>query len=226
MHRAGADIILAGRDEQALIQSAREISPEGRDVSIACFDVTDEQAIAQCFENFRAENRVPNILVNNAGIVYRSTVAESRTDQWRAVIETNLVAAYNLSREAAVGMVDQNFGRIINIASILALQGKARASAYTASKHGIAGLTKALAAELGHAGITANAICPGYVRTDINRSLQNDPSFDAKVLENTPCGRWGMPEDIAGPAIFLASDAAAYVNGHLLVVDGGMTATH
>ena len=226
LHRAGAEVILSGRDHEALVRVAQEISPDGRGVTTVCLDVTDETAVRRCFEAFRSNKCIPDILINNAGIIDRSTLAQSQTDQWRAVLETNLVAAYRLSREAAVGMVERKFGRIINIASILALQGKARAHAYTASKHGLAGLTKALAAELGCEGVTVNAICPGYVRADINQPLQDDPAFDAKIKESTPVGRWGLPQDISGPAVFLASDASAYVTGHLLVVDGGMTATH
>jgi NAD(P)-dependent dehydrogenase (short-subunit alcohol dehydrogenase family) len=123
-------------------------------------------------------------------------------------------------------MVARKSGRIIMIASILGLQGKRAALAYTASKHGMIGLARALAAELGPDGITANAICPGYIKTEITLALQRDAAYDAKVRSMTPAGRWGMPDEVAQSVVFLASDAAAYVNGHALVVDGGMTATH
>ena len=123
-------------------------------------------------------------------------------------------------------MVAARFGRIIMIASILSLQGKRAATAYTASKHGVLGLTRALAAELGPEGVTVNAVCPGYIRTDINVTLQQDTAFDAKICAATPVGRWGMPEDVAHAVLFLATSGASYVNGHALVVDGGMTATH
>lgn len=178
------------------------------------------------FEDERQQGRSPDIVVNNAGIIDRSCLSESSTDGWQRVLDVNLTAAYVVSREAARGMSDRKSGRIIMIASILGVQGKRAALAYTASKHGMVGLARALAAELGPDGITANAICPGYIKTDINRALQEDRDYDAKVRSATPARRWGVPAEVAHSVVFLASDAASYINGHALVIDGGMTTTH
>lgn len=226
MNAAGAEVILAGRDGAALTSAAAEMPNPSITSELLELDVTREDAVADFFRCQRDSGRSVDIIVNNAGVIDRSSLLDSSGEGWRRVLDVNLSAAYTVSREAARGMVDRRFGRIIMIASILGLQGKRSAVAYTASKHGMVGLARALAAELGGSAITANAICPGYIKTDINVTLQRDPAYDAKVRSATPAGRWGLPGDVAQVAVFLASDAAAYVNGHALAVDGGMTATH
>ena len=226
MNAAGADVTLAGRDGAALAAAVGELPNPAPGRDVLELDITQEDAVVDCFRARRRNGTSPDIVVNNAGIIDRSSLLDSSSDGWRRVLDVNLTAAYNVSREAARSMVDRRFGRIIMISSILGLQGKRSAVAYTASKHGMMGLARALAAELGRDGITANAICPGYIRTDINLTLQQDEAYDAKVRAATPAGRWGLPQDVAQVAVFLASDAAAYVNGHALVVDGGMTSTH
>lgn len=138
----------------------------------------------------------------------------------------NLTAPMLLAQAVVPAMRAKGWGRIINVASILAIRGKPNAHSYSASKHAIAGLTRSMAAELGGCGICVNALCPGYVRTEINQTLQTDPAFTAMLQARVPLGRWGETGDLAGPLMLLASDAASFVNGHLLVVDGGMTATH
>ncbi|MGE0238133.1 MAG: SDR family NAD(P)-dependent oxidoreductase [Parvibaculaceae bacterium] len=226
LNAAGAGTVLCGRDRKELENTRSLLPDQGNEAEVLELDVTNEGEVAAWFGKAREERRSPDIIVNNAGIIDRSTLLESSSDGWRRVLAINLDAAYAVSREAARGMVQRKHGRIIMIASILGLQGKRAALAYTASKHGMIGLARALAAELGGDGITANAVCPGYIKTEINVALQRDAVFDAKVTSRTPAGRWGMPDDVAHAVVFLASDAAAYVNGHALVVDGGMMETH
>lgn len=223
---AGARVILTARSHDALARLADSMNANGQEAVALALDITDEKAVLEAFRRLGDSGMAPDILVNNAGIINRSPFAGSNTPDWRAVVETNLIAPYILCREASSAMRARKWGRIVNIASILAIQGKKNAHAYTATKHGVAGLTRALAAELGAEGVTANAICPGYIRTEINLSLQQDAAFSAKVVSQVPAGRWGETRDLVGPLLFLCSDASAFVNGHLLVVDGGMTATH
>lgn len=226
LNAAGAETVLCGRDRAELEKTRSSLPKPGIGSDILELDVTSEDRVAAWFDAERARGASPDIVVNNAGIIDRSTLFDSKSEGWRRVLEVNLNAAYVVSREAARGMVARKHGRIIMIASILSLQGKRAALAYTASKHGVLGLARALAAELGPDGITANAVCPGYIRTEINLALQNDAEFDARIRSKTPAGRWGMPDEIAHAVVFLASGAAGYINGHALVIDGGMTETH
>ena len=165
-----------------------------------------------------------DILVNNAGIAFRGSLAETTDHDWDKVIATNLTACFRLSRLAAHQMGKQKWGRIIMISSIMSLIGRPTLSAYAAAKGGLTSLTRSLAAELGPQGITCNAIAPGYIATDLTESLKRRSEFDAYIRGRTPLGRWGNADELAGPAIFLSSEAASYVNGHILTVDGGMAA--
>ena len=162
-----------------------------------------------------------DILVNNAGTIRRAPAADVADADWDAVIEVNLTSAFRLSRAAGHHMLERGAGRIVNIASLLSFQGGLTVPAYAAAKGGLAQLTKALANEWAARGVNVNAIAPGYIRTDNTRALQDDPVRSRQILERIPAGRWGEPHDLGGAAVFLASDAAAYVHGHVLVVDGG-----
>jgi len=225
MARAGATVVLNGRDHSTLEEKARELAEQGLRVETCSADMQDEKAILSAIDDVvRRLGRI-DILVNNAGAIHRAPLQETPTDEWRRVLDLNLTGAFISSRAAARSMTAAGFGRIINIASILAVVGRATVTSYVASKHGLVGLTRSIAAEFGERGITCNAIAPGYIRTEINVALQNDPAFDQMVRSRTPLRRWGSPEDVAGAAVFLASGAAGYVNGHVLVVDGGMTST-
>jgi gluconate 5-dehydrogenase len=222
---AGAEVVLNARGEDALRAGAATIVAAGGKAAFVPFDVADEAAASAAIAGVARRHGRLDILVNNAGTVSRRALVESTTDEWRRVLEVNLTALYVLAREAARAMLAQGTGRIINIGSILSQVGRATIPSYVASKHGVAGLTKALAAELGPKGVTVNAIAPGYFRTEINVELQRNPEFDRMVKGRTPLGRWGEAHELGGAVVFLASDAAAYVNGHVLVVDGGMTTT-
>jgi gluconate 5-dehydrogenase len=164
-----------------------------------------------------------DILVNNAGINHRAPVTDFEQSEWDRVMRVNLDAPFAMSRTAARHMTAVGAGRIINTGSIMGHVARPTIPAYVASKGGIVGLTRALAVELGPVGITVNAIAPGYVATEMNTTLVQDRDFNAMVMNRTPVGRWGRPHEIAAVAVFLASDEASYVNGHVLVVDGGMT---
>jgi gluconate 5-dehydrogenase len=225
MAAAGATVVLNGRHVDSLRAAAEQVRATGGATDIAVFDVADEKAaVAAVGEIARRHGRI-DILVNNAGIVSRAPLGESKTADWQRVIDVNLTALYVLAREAARTMIERRWGRIVNVGSIMSLIGRATIPSYVAAKHGVAGLTKSLAAELGQHGITANAIAPGYFTTEINTALKENPDFDRLIVSRTPLRRWGEPKELAGAAVFLASDAASYVNGHVLVVDGGMTTT-
>ena len=163
-----------------------------------------------------------DIVVNNAGIIRRQPAAQHADELWDEVLEINLTSTFRLSRAAATHMIERGGGgKIINVASLLSFQGGINVPGYAAAKGGVAQLTKALANEWAPHGINVNAIAPGYMKTDNTRALQDDPVRSRQILDRIPAGRWGAPQDLAGAAVFLASRAADYVHGHVLVVDGG-----
>ncbi len=164
-----------------------------------------------------------DILVNNAGIQHRKPLVEWEDADFDRVISVNLSSCFRLARDAARLMLPRKFGRIINTGSVAAILGRPTIHAYVAAKAGLHGLTRSMAAELGRHGITINALAPGYFATELNTALLEDKAFTAWVEARTPAGRWAKPEELGGAAVFLASDAAAYVNGHVLAVDGGLS---
>jgi gluconate 5-dehydrogenase len=220
---AGATVILAGRDKTALLTTRQTI---GGQAQTMIFDVGAAKECQMAVDAVAASFGRLDILVNCAGVITRGMLDEVSEDAWDHVMRINLDSPRWLARAAAPHMTRCGWGRIVNVGSILSFQGKAGASAYITSKHALAGLTRALAAELGPRGVNVNAICPGYFRTEINVPLQVDSAYSSKIKAATPLGRWGEPSELKGAAIFLASEAASYVNGHLLVIDGGMSATH
>ncbi len=222
--QAGAHVVLNGRRAETLSEAARSLSEEGLAASTAPFDVTDEAAVRAAVDDIVERHGRLDVLVGNAGINYREALADYATEEWRRVIDTNLTASFVVAREAARPMVAQGRGRIVFTASIMSFVARPGIAAYVASKSALAGLTHALGVELGPSGVTCNAIAPGYFLTDFTTALKDNAEFDAMVRQRTPLGRWGEPEELAGAVVFLASDAAAYVNGHVLTVDGGMTA--
>lgn len=165
-----------------------------------------------------------DILVNNAGITRRAPAVDYSITDWDDVIATNLTSVFRLCQCAARPMLEQGFGKIVNIASLLSFQGGITVTAYAAAKGGVAQLTKALANEWAARGIQVNAIAPGYMATELTQALQNDATRSRQILERIPAGRWGSPQDVAGAAVFLASPASDYIGGHILVVDGGWLA--
>jgi gluconate 5-dehydrogenase len=221
---AGASIVLNGSDPGRLASAAAEMRASGRSVHEALFDVTDEKAITAAFERLDQEGVAIDILVNNAGIQLRRPMVELATDDWRRVIETNLTSAFVIGREAARRMIPRGRGKVINIGSLTSELARATVAPYTVAKGGIKMLTRAMTAEWAEHGIQANAIGPGYMLTDMNQALVDNPTFDAWVKGRTPSRRWGKPGELIGTAIFLASEASDYVNGQIIYVDGGMLA--
>ncbi len=218
----GARVVLNARDASLLGERVDSLRSRGANADAMAFDVNDEQAGADAIERIVAREGRLDVLVANAGIQHRVAFPDFPTDDFRRVLETNLVAVFTLARAAARPMLEQGRGRLIFTGSIIGQVGRATIPAYTAAKGGVMALTRSLAVELGPGGVTCNAIAPGFVATEMNTALVEDAAFSAWVEERVPLGRWGRPEEIAGAAVYLASDAAAYVNGHVLTVDGGM----
>jgi gluconate 5-dehydrogenase len=222
---AGAALVLNGRGAANLEAAKERLAARGLTVSASAFDVVDEAAVEAAFAGFDEQGIAIDILVNNAGIQYRKPMVDLATADWRRVIETNLTSAFVVGRAAARRMIARGQGgKIINIGSLTSEVARATIAPYTAAKGGIKLLTRSMAAEWAVHNIQANAIGPGYMATEMNRALMDDPKFDAWVKQRTPSQRWGKPSDLAGAAVFLASGASDYVNGQIIYVDGGMLA--
>ncbi len=221
--QAGADVAIVTHqaDPREVEQAVRTT---GRQLVTLRADLSQPEAAAQVIQRAVEALGSLDILVNNAGIIRREWAETYRLEDWQAVIELNLNAVWRLCQQAAQHMLPRRYGKIINIASLLSFQGGIRVPAYTASKHAVAGLTKALANEWASRGLNVNAIAPGYIATDNTAALRADPERSRQILERIPAGRWGDPSDLVGAAIFLASPASNYVHGHVLVVDGGWLA--
>ncbi|AKH98855.1 dehydrogenase of unknown specificity, short-chain alcohol dehydrogenase like [Hoeflea sp. IMCC20628] len=222
---SGAKVYMTARGVEQLEKSAAVLRSEGHDVETRAFDLADIDAcIAAIREIGEAEGRL-DILVNNAGINAWEPLAEATTATWDRVMGTNVRATYVLCREAARLMVPQGYGRIVNVGSALAVVGRENVTSYVASKHGLAGMTRALAAELGAKGVTCNMMAPGYFLTEINDTILARPGYEKGVSSRIPLGRWGDPHEAGGVVAFMASKASSYMNGHVLMVDGGLTET-
>ncbi|MCV6823432.1 MULTISPECIES: SDR family oxidoreductase [Halocynthiibacter] len=219
---AGADIIgVSASLEASGSNIEKAVTALGRKFTAYQCDFSDRASVKAFADKVQAENPVIDILVNNAGTIKRAPAAEHPDEMWDEVIEVNLNAQFVLSREIGKGMVERGSGKIIFTASLLSFQGGITVPGYAASKGGIAQLTKALANEWASKGVNVNAIAPGYIATDNTQALQDDADRSRSILERIPAARWGTPEDFSGPAVFLASDAANYVHGTVLTVDGG-----
>lgn len=218
---AGADIVLVGRS--AMTQT-RALLNGGGCVHEITADLSTTAPLQGIVDETVARFGALHILVNNAGIIRRADSTDYTEADWDAVVDTNLKSLFFLSQAAGRHMIARGSGKIVNVASLLSLQGGIRVPAYTASKSGVAGLTRLLACEWAAKGVQVNAIAPGYVATNNTAALQADEKRSAEILGRIPAGRWGRPEDIGGAAVFLASGAADYVNGVVLPVDGGWLA--
>ena len=223
MAKEDAQVVLNDLDAKEVEERAAELAGAGHQAAAAPFDVTDHEAIKAEIQRIVRDYGGIDVLVNNAGIDKRIPFLEFSDRDYQDVIDVNLTACFVLAREAACVMVSRGSGRIINIASNVVAVSRSQGAAYVASKGGIAALTRTLAVELGPQGITCNAIGPGFTVTDAMAASKLDTGFADYISRRTPLGRWAKPEDIGGAAVFLASDAASFVNGQLLMIDGGMS---
>ena len=214
--QAGARVIINGRDEEVAYSAAQGIN----NAAAMAFDITNSKSVETAFQKIEQLD----ILINNVGVRDRKPIDDFTLDDFRALLDANLVSAFDLSRHAAKQMKAKSKGRIINVTSIVGQVARPGDAIYTATKAALGGLTLAMAAEYGPHGITVNAIAPGYVATETNASMIADPVNTEFLKKRTALGRWAEPEELAGAATFLASDAASYITGHVLTVDGGFTA--
>jgi len=223
--QAGARVIVNGRVAESAQRVADELRAQGLDALACAFDVTDEASITAAFAGLDAAGIAVDVLINNAGIQHRAALVDVALADWQRVIDTNLTSAFVLGRTAAQRMIARGRGgKIINIGSLTSAAARATIAPYTAAKGGILLLTRAMTAEWAQFNIQINAIGPGYIQTDMNTALINNPDFDAWVKASNPAGRWGRPEELMGTAVYLASRASDYVNGQIIYVDGGWLA--
>ncbi len=216
---AGAQVVLNGRDGAKLAQAAAQIDG----AQVLAFDVTDHAAVRAAVDGFEAQVGPIDILVNNAGMQHRGPLEEFPPEAFERLLQTNIASVYHVGQAVGRHMIARGRGRIINIASVQSALARPGIAPYTATKGAVANLTKGMATDWARYGLQCNAIAPGYFVTPLNKALVDDPAFTAWLEKRTPAGRWGQVDELQGACIFLASDAASFVNGHILYVDGGIT---
>ena len=221
---AGAHVVINGRDGVAGWRMAASLKSDGLLADAAIFDVTDPHGVEQGVTSIEQEVGPVHVLVNNAGIQRRMPLEDFPHETWRELMGTNLDAVFYVGQAVAKRMIPRGKGQIINIASVQSELARTNIAPYTASKGAVKMLTKGMATDWGKHGLRANALAPGYFRTELNKALVEDEKFSAWLSARTPLGRWGDVHELVGAAIFLASDASSFVNGHVLYVDGGVTA--
>jgi gluconate 5-dehydrogenase len=222
---AGAHVVINGRNAQKVSAAAQTLKAEGLTVSESVFDVTDVNSVSKAVSHIEAQVGAIDILINNAGMQIRGPLHEYKDDDWHTLMRTNLDSVYYVGKTVAQKMIPRGRGKIINICSVQSELGRPGIAPYTASKGAIKMFTKGMAIDWGQFGIQVNGIGPGYFKTELNQKLVDDPQFSSWLIGRTPSRRWGDVEDLGGAAVFLASDASKFVNGHILYVDGGVTAT-
>lgn len=219
---AGAEVVLNGRDPQKLEAAASQL-PGG--AATIAFDVTDHEAARTAIDRFEASVGPIDILVNNAGMQHRAPLEEFPADAFERLLQTNIASVFHVGQAVARHMISRGRGKIINIASVQTALARPSIAPYTATKGAVGNLTKGMATDWAKYGLQCNAIAPGYFDTPLNAALVSDAAFSAWLEKRTPAGRWGNVEELIGACIFLSSDASSFVNGHILYVDGGITAS-
>lgn len=222
---AGATVVLNGRNADTLQSAAAALAGEGHDVHSQCFDVTDSAAVSAAILDIESRVGPLDILVNNAGMQRRGPLEQYAETDWRELMRTNLDSAFLVGQAVARCMIPRGRGRIINICSVQSELGRPGIAPYAASKGALKMLTKGMAIDWGPAGLNVNGIGPGYFKTELNAALVANPEFSDWLVQRTPSRRWGEVAELAGAAVFLASDASSFVNGHILYVDGAITAS-
>lgn len=222
--RAGATVVLNGVNEERLNQSVAALKNMGVNAHGAAFDVTDSERIQAQVARIEAEIGPVDILFNNAGIQIRKPLETFDEADWRRLFDVNLTGAYLVAKAVVPGMIERRSGKIINICSVQSELARPSIAPYTASKGGLKNLTKGMATDWGKYNIQVNGLGPGYFVTEMTQPLVDDEKFDSWLRGRTPANRWGDPQELIGAAVFLASNASSYVNGHILYVDGGMLA--
>jgi gluconate 5-dehydrogenase len=218
---AGASVVLNGRDRAKLDQAAERIPG----AATLAFDATDHQAVRAAVDGFEQDNGAIDILVNNAGMQHRAPLEDFPPEAFEKLLQTNIASVFHVGQAVARHMIGRGRGKIINIASVQTALARPSIAPYTATKGAVGNLTKGMATDWAKHGLNCNAIAPGYFDTPLNAALVQDPVFSAWLEKRTPAGRWGKVEELVGACIFLSSDAASFVNGHILYVDGGITAS-
>jgi gluconate 5-dehydrogenase len=221
---AGASIVLNARDSVALGAAAADLAETGADVVALAFDVTSPDSVGDAVDHCEAEIGPIDILINNAGVQIRGPLETFRHEDFERMMSTHVTATFSVSQAVAQGMIARGRGKIINICSVLTDHARPSVAPYGAAKAAIANLTRGMAADWARKGLNINAIAPGYFKTELNEALMADAEFNAWVEKRTPMGRWGEVEELGPAAVFLASDAASFVNGHILYVDGAFSA--
>ena len=222
---AGAEIVLNGRDETKLAVAAKKLESEGAIIHKLAFDVTNHEKVRAAVDGFESRVGSVDILINNAGMQHRTELHNFPADAFERLLQTNVASVFHVGQAVARHMIDRKQGKIINIASVQTALARPGIAPYTATKGAVGNLTKGMATDWAQYGINCNAIAPGYFDTPLNAALVVDDEFSAWLAKRTPAGRWGDVEELVGAAVFLASAASTFVNGHTLYVDGGITAS-
>lgn len=220
--QAGAQVVLNGRDTVRLAQAVEEL---GGDVLMLPFDVTDHDAVRAAVDRFESEVGPIDILVNNAGMQHRGPLEDFPADAFERLLQTNIASVFHVGQAVARHMIKRGVGKIVNIASVQTALARPGIAPYTATKGAVGSLTKGMATDWAKYGLQCNAIAPGYFDTPLNAALVADPAFSAWLEQRTPAGRWGQVDELVGACVFLSSKASGFVNGHVLYVDGGITAS-
>lgn len=223
--QSGAQIVLNARNADRLEEAAESLRKEGAEVLTLAFDATDHEGVRAAVDGFESAHGPIHILVNNAGMQHRAPLEEFPADAFERLLQTNIASVFHVGQACARHMIGRGAGKIINIASVQTLLARPGIAPYTATKGAVANLTKGMATDWAKHGLNCNAIAPGYFDTPLNAALVADPEFTAWLEKRTPAGRWGKVEELVGACVFLSSDAASFVNGHTLFVDGGITAS-
>lgn len=222
---SGASLVLNGRDVGKLEEAAEKLRADGAQVDTVAFDVTDHDAAKAAVDAFEASNGAIDVLINNAGMQHRTPLEDFPADRFEALLQTNVASVFHVGQACARHMIKRKAGKIINIASVQTALARPGIAPYTATKGAVANLTKGMATDWAQYGLQVNAIAPGYFDTPLNAALVSDAEFSTWLEKRTPAGRWGQVEELVGAAVFLASPASSFVNGHTLYVDGGITAS-